>query len=152
MIDDEGKPEVLEFNCRGGDPETQPILCRLRSDLVDLCLACFESRLEATPIEWDRRAAVGVVMASSGYPGAYQKGRPISGLDNADAQSLKIFHAGTRRQGEAIVTDGGRVLCAVGLGDGVAEARERAYRGVARIKWEGAFWRTDIGHRALARA
>ena len=151
MIDAAGRAKVLEFNCRGGDPETQPILCRLRSDLVDLCLACFENRLEATPIEWDRRAAVGVVMASSGYPGAYQKGRPISGLDKADAESLKIFHAGTRRQGEAIVTDGGRVLCAVGLGDDVGQARERAYRGVARIKWEGAFWRTDIGHRALGR-
>jgi phosphoribosylamine--glycine ligase len=153
MIDEQGRAKVLEFNCRFGDPETQPILSRLRSDLIDLCLACFDGTLDVdeTPIEWDPRAAVGVVMASGGYPGAYQKGRPISGLANIDAHSVKIFHAGTRLQGETVVTDGGRVLCAVALGKDVGEAREHAYRGIAKIKWEGAFWRTDIGHLALGR-
>jgi phosphoribosylamine--glycine ligase len=151
MIDAAGDPQALEFNCRFGDPETQPILYRLRSDLVDLCLACFEDRLDEISIEWDPRAAVGVVMASGGYPGPYQKGKPISGLGDVDADTVKIFHGGTRLQGDAIVTDGGRVLCAVALGDDVGEARDRAYRGVAKIGWEGAFWRSDIGHRALAR-
>ena len=151
MIDGAGHARVLEFNCRFGDPETQPILFRLRSDLIDLCLACFEGRLEETSIEWDPRTAVGVVMASGGYPGAYQKGKPISGLDDVDASSVKIFHAGTRLLGDAVVTDGGRVLCAVALGRDVAEARAQVYRGVAKITWQDAFWRSDIGHRALAR-
>jgi phosphoribosylamine--glycine ligase len=151
MIDATGQPRVLEFNCRFGDPETQPILCRLRSDLVDLCAACFEGRLESTPVEWDPRVAVGVVMASRGYPGAYQKGKPIAGLDAVGDDSVKIFHAGTRAQGESIVTDGGRVLCAVALGEDIAAARARVYREVGKIRWEGAFWRTDIGHRALNR-
>jgi phosphoribosylamine--glycine ligase len=151
MIDEQGSAKVLEFNCRFGDPETQPILYRLRSDLVDLCLACFDGTLDETPIEWDPRVAVGVVMASGGYPGAYQKGKKISGLANVDPNSVKIFHAGTRLQGETVVTDGGRVLCAVALGKDVGEARERAYRGIAEIKWEGAFWRSDIGHLAMKR-
>jgi phosphoribosylamine--glycine ligase len=152
MIDAAGQPRVLEFNCRFGDPETQPILYRLRSDFLDLCLACFEERLASTPIEWDPRAAVGVVMASRGYPGAYQKGYAITGLDDVTGDSVKVFHAGTRAQGDTIVTDGGRVLCAVGLGHDVADARARVYREIAKIRWDGAFWRTDIGHRALRRA
>jgi phosphoribosylamine--glycine ligase len=151
MIDAASQPRVLEFNCRFGDPETQPILCRLKSDFLDLCVACFEGRLAETPIEWDSRAAVGVVMASRGYPGAYQKGYAITGLGNVSAESAKVFHAGTRVQGDKVVTDGGRVLCAVGLGRDVAEARARAYHEITKIRWEGAFWRTDIGHRALGR-
>jgi phosphoribosylamine--glycine ligase len=152
MIDAAGQPRVLEFNCRFGDPETQPILCRLKSDFLDLCLACFEGRLARTPVEWDPRAAVGVVMASRGYPGPYQKGYAITGLGNVGGDSVKIFHAGTRLQGEQVVTDGGRVLCAVGLGRDVADARARVYAEITKIRWDGAFWRTDIGHRALARA
>jgi phosphoribosylamine--glycine ligase len=152
MIDAAGQPRVLEFNCRFGDPETQPILCRLRSDFLDLCLACFEERLASTPVEWDPRAAVGVVMASRGYPGAYQKGYAITGIADVAADAVKVFHAGTRVQGDTVVTDGGRVLCAVGLGRDAADARARVYREIAKIHWEGAFWRTDIGHRALSRA
>ena len=152
MIDAAGQPRVLEFNCRFGDPETQPILFRLESDLVELCLACFDGRLADAPIAWDSRAAVGVVMASAGYPADYEKGKPISGLDEVDTETVKVFHAGTRLQNGAVVTDGGRVLCVVALGNGVADARESAYRGVEKIGWEGAFWRTDIGYRAIARA
>ena len=150
MIDASG-PRVLEFNCRFGDPETQPILCRLRTDFLALCLTCFDGQLASTPVEWDPRAAVGVVMASRGYPGAYQKGKPITGLDDVGADTVKVFHAGTRAQGETIVTDGGRVLCAVGLGRDVAAARTCVYREITKINWDGAFWRTDIGHRAIAR-
>jgi phosphoribosylamine--glycine ligase len=151
MIDGAGQPRALEFNCRFGDPETQPILCRLKSDFVDLCLACFEGRLAKTPIEWDPRAAVGVVMASRGYPGAYQKGYAITGLGGFAGESVKVFHAGTRIHGDKVVTDGGRVLCAVGLGRDVAEARARVYGEITKVRWDGAFWRTDIGYRALAR-
>jgi phosphoribosylamine--glycine ligase len=151
MIDAAGQPRVLEFNCRFGDPETQPILCRLRSDFLDLCLACFEGRLAETPIEWDPRAAVGVVMASRGYPGAYQKGYAITGLGDVAGDSVRVFHAGTRVQGDKVVTDGGRVLCVVGLGSDVAEAHDRVYREIGKIRWDGAFWRSDIGHRALSR-
>jgi phosphoribosylamine--glycine ligase len=151
MIDAKGQPRVLEFNCRFGDPETQPILCRLKSDFLDLCLACFEGRLAKTPVAWDSRAAVGVVLASRGYPGAYQKGFAITGLGDVAGDSVKVFHAGTRVQGDEVVTDGGRVLCAVGLGRDVAEARASVYREMTKIRWDGAFWRTDIGHRALGR-
>jgi phosphoribosylamine--glycine ligase len=151
MIDAKSQPRVLEFNCRFGDPETQPILCRLKSDFLDLCLACFEGRLAKTPVAWDSRAAVGVVLASRGFPGAYQKGFAITGLGDVAGDSVKVFHAGTRVQGDEVVTDGGRVLCAVGLGRDVAEARASVYREMTKIRWDGAFWRTDIGHRALGR-
>lgn len=151
MIDAEGTPKVLEFNCRLGDPETQPILFRLRSDLIELCLASFTSELSGMQIDWDPRAAVGVVMASGGYPGSYEKGKVITGLAHADNETFKVFHAGTRVDGGRIVTDGGRVLCAVALGDGVSQARDRAYLGMQGIGWEGAFWRRDIAHRALER-
>ena len=152
MIDAAGAPRVLEFNCRLGDPETQPILFRLNSDLVALCLACFDEALDSTPILWDRRAAVGVVMASAGYPGPYEKGKVISGLDTGSSEAeAKVFHAGTKRTPAGVVTDGGRVLCAVGLGGTVGEARDLAYRLVGGIHWEGAFWRKDIGYRAVDR-
>jgi phosphoribosylamine--glycine ligase len=151
MIDADGVPKVLEYNCRFGDPETQPILFRLRSDLVSLCLAGCEGRLDGMAIEWDPRPAVGVVMASSGYPGSYEKGLPISGLDGLDSDTLKVFHAGTRIEDNRVVTDGGRVLCVTALGEDVRRARDAAYAGVAKISWDGAFYRTDIAHRALKR-
>lgn len=151
MIDTEGVPRVLEFNCRFGDPETQPILYRLRSDLVELCMQSFAGELAQAELDWDPRAAVGIVMASGGYPGAYEKGHEIRGLDDADSDDLKVFHAGTRLDGQRVVTSGGRVLCAVALGPSVAAAQARAYEGVNKISWAGAFWRTDIGYRAVAR-
>jgi phosphoribosylamine--glycine ligase len=151
MIDSAGEPRVVEFNCRLGDPETQPIIARLRSDLVALCLRSFNGTLAGAHIDWDPRAAVGVVMASGGYPGSYAKGKVIRGLERAGGEGVKIFHAGTRQRGSDVVTDGGRVLCAVGLGGTVGVARDKAYRAVEKISWEGAFWRTDIGYRAVAR-
>lgn len=151
MIGRDGAPRVLEFNCRLGDPETQPILFRLESDLVRLCLDAFEGTLGETPVEWDRRAAVGVVVASAGYPGAYEKGKVITGLDGADGPACKVFHAGTRLAGRDVVTDGGRVLCAVALGEGVRAARDAAYAALDSVRFDGAFWRTDIGRRAIER-
>jgi phosphoribosylamine--glycine ligase len=151
MIDADGHAKVIEFNCRLGDPETQPILFRLRSDLVSLCLQCFDGTLGRSPIEWDRRAAVGVVMASRGYPDAYAKGKPIHGLERVTGDDVKIFHAGTKLVDHRVVSDGGRVLCAVALGDTVGAARDKAYRAVGQVSWEGAFWRKDIGYRAVRR-
>jgi phosphoribosylamine--glycine ligase len=151
MIDEQGTPKVLEFNCRFGDPETQPILFRLRSDLVALCLAACEGRLAEQTIEWDPRPAVGVVIASGGYPDSYDKGLPITGLATFDSADLKVFHAGTRLDGSTVVTDGGRVLCVTALGADIRAARDLAYQGVDRIHWPGAFCRRDIAHRALAR-
>ncbi|MGW8367951.1 MAG: phosphoribosylamine--glycine ligase [Gammaproteobacteria bacterium] len=152
MIGVDGEPRVLEFNCRFGDPETQPILFRLRSDLVALCLAACQGHLAEQSVEWDPRPAVGVVMASGGYPGSYQKGLAISGLDGLDSDTFKVFHAGTRLEGGRVLTDGGRVLCAVALADDIKSARDKAYANIARISWSGAFYRSDIAHRALARA
>jgi phosphoribosylamine--glycine ligase len=151
MVDAEGTPKVLEFNCRFGDPETQPILFRLRSDLVALCLAACQGHLAEQTIDWDPRSTVGVVIASGGYPGSYDKGLPISGLDNLDTDDLKVFHAGTKLENGRVVTDGGRVLCVTALGDDIRAARDRAYEGVDQITWPGAFHRRDIAHRALSR-
>jgi phosphoribosylamine--glycine ligase len=151
MIDEQGTPKVLEFNCRFGDPETQPILFRLRSDLVALCLSACEGRLAKQTIEWDPRPAVGVVIASGGYPDSYDKGLPITGLATFDSADLKVFHAGTRLDGSTVVTDGGRVLCVTALGADIRAARDLAYQGVDRLHWPGAFCRRDIAHRALAR-
>ena len=151
MIDGAGQARVIEFNCRLGDPETQPILFRLRSDLLDVCLSCFDGTLGAKPLEWDSRAAVGVVMASAGYPDAYAKDKPIRGLDEPVGSDVKVFHAGTRLDGGKVVTDGGRVLCVVGAGKTVRAARDAAYSGVRKITWDGAFYRSDIGHRAIQR-
>nr|WP_299243177.1 phosphoribosylamine--glycine ligase [uncultured Halomonas sp.] len=152
MIDERGMPKVIEYNCRLGDPETQPILMRLKSDLVQLCLAGIEGRLDDYSGEWDSRPAVGVVMAASGYPGAYRKNDAISGLDEADDAGCKVFHAGTRldQQGR-FVTSGGRVVCVTALGESVSRARDIAYAGVAAITWEGALYRRDIAYRAIAR-
>ena len=151
MIDAAGTPKVLEYNCRFGDPETQPILMRLRSDLVQLCLAACEGRLDQCSADWDPRVALGVVMAAGGYPGDYAKGRPIDGLAGLDGDDLKVFHAGTERQGDQILTNGGRVLCVTALGGSVRAAQERAYQAVHQIHWQDAYFRTDIGHRAIAR-
>ncbi|QEA39079.1 phosphoribosylamine--glycine ligase [Pistricoccus aurantiacus] len=156
MIDSRGAPRVIEYNCRFGDPETQPIMLRLRSDLAALCLAGVEGRLAEEHCEWDPRAAVGVVMASGGYPEAYRKGDVIEGLDAAASlekeEGYKVFHAGTGEDDRGrVVTSGGRVLCVTALGDSVSQARELAYAGVERIHWPDAFYRRDIGHRALAR-
>jgi phosphoribosylamine---glycine ligase len=151
MIAADGTPNVLEYNCRFGDPETQPILMRLQSDLVDLCEAALDGALDRTEAHWDPRAAVGVVMAAGGYPDAYRKGDPISGLDAAARLPGKVFHAGTRAKGAQIVTAGGRVLCAVGLGDTVAAAGGEAYQLVNAIHWNLVQYRRDIGHRAIAR-
>ncbi|MGH8500921.1 MAG: phosphoribosylamine--glycine ligase [Gammaproteobacteria bacterium] len=151
MIDAAGAPKVLEFNCRLGDPETQPILMRLRSDLVELCLAALNGRLAAVTAAWDPRVALGVVMAAGGYPGAYKSGDVIRGLHNNEAGDVKVFHAGTAERDGSIVTRGGRVLCATALGATAKEAQEMAYRRVRDIGWEGAYYRTDIGHRAVQR-
>jgi phosphoribosylamine--glycine ligase len=151
MIDSAGQPRVIEFNCRLGDPETQPILFRLRSDLVEVCLSCFDGTLGQNPLEWDPRATIGVVMASRGYPDSYDKGKPIVGLERVARSDVKVFHAGTRLEGGRVVTDGGRVLCVVGAGDSVRAARDAAYSGVREITWDGAFYRKDIGHRAIER-
>jgi phosphoribosylamine--glycine ligase len=151
MIMADGTPRVIEFNCRMGDPETQPILARLKSDLVAICLATLNGTLDEISVEWDERAALGVVMAAGGYPESYAKGKRIAGLDEADGKDQKVFHAGTAKDGDDVVTSGGRVLCVVGLGDTVANAAENAYKAVDKICWEDVYLRRDIGHRAIAR-
>jgi phosphoribosylamine--glycine ligase len=151
MIAPDGTPNVLEFNCRFGDPETQPILMRLQSDLIDLCEAAIDARLESADVRWDPRAALGVVMAAGGYPEKYRKDDAIHGLERAASMPGKIFHAGTRSTGTEIVTAGGRVLCAVGLGDSILDAQRRAYRLVHAIHWNLVQYRLDIGHRAVER-
>ena len=151
MIMADGTPRVIEFNCRMGDPETQPIMARLKSDIVDLCLSTLEGDLQERKAVWDTRAALGVVMAAGGYPASYARGKVISGLDGADSNTQKVFHAGTAIDGDAVTTNGGRVLCVVGLGDTVAEAAQDAYAAVDKIDWEDVYLRRDIGHRAIAR-
>lgn len=151
MIMADGTPKVIEYNCRFGDPETQPIMLRLTSDLVELCVAACEKRLNTQTIEFDQRAAVGVVLAAGGYPGSYAKGLPIDGLAAAAELPGKVFHAGTVSQGDAVVTAGGRVLCATALGNSVTEAQQGAYQLVDKISWQDSFHRTDIAYRAIAR-
>ncbi len=151
MIGEDGVPRVLEFNCRFGDPETQPILARLNSDLVELCEAALARRLHEKRARWDPRAALGVVLAAGGYPGDYDKGKVIHGLPEGEEGASKVFHAGTALANDDVVTAGGRVLCVVGLGDTVGAAREIAYAQARRIRFEGAFCRSDIGYRAIAR-
>lgn len=151
MIMGDGTPKVIEFNCRMGDPETQPILARLRSDLVDICMATLIGTLGEKRADWDPRASLGVVIAAGGYPRSYAKGNAITGLDTADSEACKVFHAGTTTDDGKVVTSGGRVLCVVGLGDSVAQAAGKAYAAVDQIGWEDAYFRRDIGHRAIAR-
>ncbi|NNF66931.1 MAG: phosphoribosylamine--glycine ligase [Gammaproteobacteria bacterium] len=148
MIDDDGIARVLEFNCRLGDPETQPIMMRLKSDLVDLCLAAAEGRLNEIRLDWDPRCALGVVMAAGGYPDQYAKGDVISGLDS-EHEDTKVFHAGTRIEDHNVVTDGGRVLCVAGLGASTVDAQKKAYQRVKKISWDKAYYRDDIGYRAI---
>ncbi|WP_394425115.1 phosphoribosylamine--glycine ligase [Vreelandella stevensii] len=152
MIDAAGQPKVIEYNCRFGDPETQPIMMRLVSDLAELCLAGAKGELAGKQCEWDSRAAVGVVMAAGGYPGSYRKGDVIHGLVDAEQAQCKVFHAGTALTDEGeIATAGGRVLCVTALGDSVSAAQQQAYQGVKAIQWEGAEFRRDIAFRAIAR-
>jgi phosphoribosylamine---glycine ligase len=151
MIAPDGTPNVLEFNCRFGDPETQPIMMRLSSDLVDLCEAALDNRLASVQAQWDTRAALGVVLAAPGYPDAVRKGDAISGLEQAAKLPGKVFHAGTNLQGNTVVTSGGRVLCAVGLGATVQEAQRVAYTLADSITWDGIHYRRDIGYRAIER-
>jgi phosphoribosylamine--glycine ligase len=151
MIADDGTPNVLEFNCRFGDPEAQPILMRLQSDLPSLCEAALDGTLSGYEVRWDARAALGVVMAAGGYPNTFRTGDPISGLDAAAGLPGKIFHAGTRTNDGQIVTAGGRVLCAVGLGDSVGAAQQQAYALVHAIHWNLVQYRLDIGYRAIER-
>lgn len=152
MIGPDGAPKVLEYNCRFGDPETQPILMRLRSDLVELCLAALDARLDQVTASWDPRPALGVVMAAGGYPDSYARDHVISGLSDAAKMSdCKVFHAGTACLDGEVVTNGGRVLCATALGNTVVEAQSRAYALVDKIGWQDAYYRSDIGHRAVSR-
>jgi phosphoribosylamine--glycine ligase len=151
MIDGAGQPKVIEFNCRFGDPETQPIMMRMQSDLVALCLAATEGRLDQETSQWDARPALGVVIAAGGYPGNYDTGHVIAGLPAQEVAGEKVFHAGTRLQQENVLTQGGRVLCVTALGDTVAQAQARAYRLAQTIHWQDSFYRTDIGYRAIQR-
>jgi phosphoribosylamine---glycine ligase len=152
MIGEDGAPRVVEYNCRFGDPEAQPIMMRLQSDLVELCLATLAGELDKTSIDFDSRASIGVVLAAGGYPADYAKGMPISGLDaDSGSATCKIFHAGTKAVGDDTVTNGGRVLCATALGDNVTQAQTNAYKLVEQIDWEAMYYRKDIGHRAVAR-
>jgi phosphoribosylamine---glycine ligase len=149
MISPDGSVKVLEYNCRFGDPETQPIMMRLKSDLIDLCEAALAGNLNKTSSDWDERAALGVVLAAGGYPDVYQKGAAISGLPSTETNDSKVFHAGTQQQGNDIVTAGGRVLCACALGDDIQQAQTLAYVLAKQIRWEGIYYRTDIGFKAI---
>jgi len=149
MIDKRGNAKVLEYNCRFGDPETQPIMMRLQSDLVELCQAALNQSLDKIETEWDPRAALGVVLAAGGYPDDYAKGKVISGLPTESTEDRKVFHAGTQRQDGDIVTAGGRVLCACALGDSIAEAQGKAYELCQQISWQDMYYRTDIGFKAI---
>ncbi len=151
MLHPDGTPNVLEFNCRFGDPETQPIMMRLQSDLTVLVEAALAGRLHEVEAQWDPRAAVGVVLAAGGYPDAPRKGDAIHGLDAAAKLPGKVFHAGTKQDGDRVVTSGGRVLCAVGLGDTVRAAQAQAYALAGAIGWDGLQYRRDIGYRAIER-
>ena len=152
MIDKAGKPKVIEFNCRFGDPETQPIMCRLESSLVLLVEAALAKALNKVEATWDPRPTVGVVLAAGGYPGDYAKGDVIEGLDEAAKLDGKVFHAGTALNAEGqVVTAGGRVLCATAIGRSVSEAQQQAYRLAEKIRWNGCLYRKDIGYRAITR-
>lgn len=151
MIDPEGEPSVVEFNCRFGDPEAQPVMMRLQSDLPALCLQALSAELDTASAEWDARPAVGVVLAAGGYPDSYAKGTEIVGLEDAKGDSQKVFHAGTKASDGKILTNGGRVLCATALGDSVAAAQASAYELTSHISWDNLYFRTDIAYRAIAR-
>lgn len=151
MIMADGTPRVIEYNCRFGDPETQPIMLRMKSDLAAHCMAALEGMLDQQETDWDERASLGVVLAAGGYPGSYARGDVIRGLDRSEESDRKVFHAGTAEKDGEVVTAGGRVLCVTALGDTVREAQARAYELVREIEWERVMWRGDIGYRAVAR-
>ena len=151
MIAPDGTPRVLEYNVRFGDPETQPIMLRMKSDLVELCLAAIEGDLDQVEADWDERPSLGVVLAAGGYPGSYRKGDVIEGLRGTDSGLCKVFHAGTASRDGQVVTSGGRVLCVCALGQTIADAQVQAYRCVEAITWPEVYYRTDIGYRAIAR-
>ena len=151
MIDSDGTPKVLEYNVRFGDPETQPIMLRLQSDLVELCNAAIDQKLDRIEAQWDPRPSLGVVLAAGGYPESYNKGDMISGLPTEEVVDQKVFHAGTADQDGEVITAGGRVLCACALGETVSEAQEKAYALTRQIDWKDVYYRTDIGYRAIAR-
>ena len=148
MIDPEGRPRTVEFNCRLGDPETQPILMRMKSDLFELLMRATDGTLDQVELHWDRRFALGVVLAAHGYPGAVRTGDPITGLP-PDGEDLAVFHAGTALRDGQLLSSGGRVLCVTALGDSARVAQQRAYDALASIRLDGAVWRRDIGHRAI---
>ncbi len=151
MIDDRGNPQVLEYNCRLGDPETQPLMFRLRSDLIELILAALDNRLATVSASWDERAALGVVLAAKGYPGNYSKGNRITGIEEMDSKDVKVFHAGTAFDSDGNLTaDGGRILCVTALGSTVKRAQNRAYEMISEISKDEMHFRTDIGNKALA--
>lgn len=150
MIDAQGRPKVLEYNCRFGDPETQPIMMRLNSDLTELCNAALDNKLDSITAEWDSRTSVGIVLAAGGYPFDYDKGDVISGIPS-ETSIAKTFHAGTKMVDDDVTTNGGRVLCACALGDSVEDAQLKAYETVGSINWNNVYFRTDIGHRAISR-
>ena len=149
MIDKQQNPYVLEFNCRFGDPETQPILMRMQSDLAELCLAGVHKQLDQHTIKWDPRAALGVVLAAGGYPESYDKGLAIQGLPTHDSTTQKVFHAGTKLVNQEVVTNGGRVLCATALGEDISKAQHSAYAVAKQISWPNMFYRKDIGYKAI---
>jgi len=151
MIDKRGAIKVLEYNCRFGDPETQPIMLRLQSDLVELCLAALDKTLDKAETAWDPRPALGVVLAAGGYPDDYAKGHVISGLPAVETADTKVFHAGTRQSNGNVLTNGGRVLCACALGENIADAQAKAYELCGQIDWQDVYYRTDIGFKALGR-
>lgn len=150
MINAQGEPKVIEYNCRFGDPETQPIMLRLKSDLAALCLAAIAGKLDTVTADWDARPAVGVVLAAGGYPSDYAKGEVITGIP-AETDCSKVFHAGTRLADGKLVTNGGRVLCATAMASSVADAQQLAYAAAKQIKWRDAFYRNDIAYRAIDR-
>ncbi|MFZ7174801.1 phosphoribosylamine--glycine ligase [[Pasteurella] aerogenes] len=151
MIDKQGQPKVIEFNCRFGDPETQPIMMRMKSDLVELCLQACAGKLDEIQSEWHEQAALGIVLAAEGYPNDYRKGDEIYGLPSQASQDEKVFLAGVAEQAGKLVTSGGRVLCATALGSSVFEAQQKALKLAEQIQWQGRFYRRDIGYRAVAR-
>ncbi len=151
MISAAGEPKVIEYNCRFGDPETQPIMVRMQGDLANLCLAALNGRLDTAELHWDPRPAIGVVLAAGGYPGSYPKGLPIAGLDAEQADNITVFHAGTAQQDSQVVTSGGRVLCVTALGATIEDAQRDCYSAADKISWQDMTMRRDIGWRAIAR-
>tara|TARA_B100001540_G_scaffold268753_1_gene251036 strand:+ start:173 stop:1453 length:1281 start_codon:yes stop_codon:yes gene_type:complete len=150
MIDSKLDPKVLEYNCRFGDPETQPIMLRMKSDIIDMIQTCFSGNISDYDIEWDKRSAMGVIMSSKGYPESYETGKTISGLDElTNKNDIKVFHSGTILENENILTNGGRVLCVTALGDDLPDSYENAYSAIRKINWDGNYYRKDIGFRVM---